>query len=85
MGEVDGKAKYSTLLKDGQTPQDAVMDEKRREESIRQAGWWVTRWGWAEAWNVRTLGDLVRGGMVQGLARASRGNRQGDTRDSGAR
>ncbi|MFT3888897.1 MAG: hypothetical protein QM713_12135 [Arachnia sp.] len=44
VGEVDGKWKYGDLLKPGQSPQDAIMQEKRREEAIRQAGFWPVRW-----------------------------------------
>ena len=71
VGEMDGKSKYSTGLRPGQTPEDAVLDDLRRQEAIRQAGFWITRWGWAEAWDVRALGELVRGGLVQasGLVR----------------
>ena len=61
VGEVDGKSKYSTLLAKGETAADVVMAEKRREERIRQAGWWVCRWGWDEAWDAVRLGALVRG------------------------
>lgn len=44
VGEFDGKVKY-----DRPSPQDlaeVVMDEKRREQAIRDTGLWVVRWGW---------------------------------------
>ena len=59
-GEVDGKTKYTDLLREGETAGDAVLADKRREEDIRQAGWWVTRWGWAEAWDPAKLARLIR-------------------------
>ncbi len=73
VGEMDGKSKYSIGLRPGQSPEDAVLHDLRRQEAIRQAGFWVTRWGWAEAWDVRALGELVRGGLAQaaGLHQAS--------------
>lgn len=57
VGEVDGKWKYGELLRPGQIPQDAIMNEKRREEAIRQQGLWIVRW------DVSTLnrrGELAR-------------------------
>lgn len=35
-GEFDGKVKYGKLLKPGQSPSDAVFEEKRREDEIRE-------------------------------------------------
>ncbi len=66
VGECDGKAKYGALLSGTDTPADAIMREKRREEQIRQAGWWVVRWGWAEARDGYRLARLVRGALDQG-------------------
>lgn len=65
VGEVDGKTKYTDLLRDGETAGDAVLADKRREEDIRQAGWWITRWGWTEAWDPARLARLIRGAMAQ--------------------
>ncbi len=48
IGEFDGKVKYGALLKPGQTAQDVLLAEKRREERIRELGWQVVRWGWAD-------------------------------------
>ena len=59
VGEVDGKAKYGALLRPGQSPADVIMAEKRREEAIRQAGWWPVRWGWREAWSPSALRGLL--------------------------
>ncbi|RMB62003.1 type IV toxin-antitoxin system AbiEi family antitoxin domain-containing protein [Tessaracoccus antarcticus] len=63
VGEVDGKAKYGSLLRPGQEPADAIMAEKRREESIRQQGFWVVRWDWETAWNEHELASLIRRAM----------------------
>lgn len=35
-----------------QSPEDVMVAQNRRQESIRQAGFWVTRWGWAQARSV---------------------------------
>ena len=72
VGECDGKFKYGRLLKPGETPDDAVMREKRREERIRGAGFWIVRWGWDEAWNPTALRRIVD----QGFALAPRSRRR---------
>ncbi len=70
VGECDGKGKYGKRLAEGETPEDVIMREKRREEQIRQAGWWVVRWGWAEACDGFRLATLVRGSLERGLRAA---------------
>lgn len=41
--EYDGKGKYGALLNPGQSPVDAVLAEKRREERLTELGWIVIR------------------------------------------
>ncbi len=41
IGEADGAAKYRQVSQ--------LVEEKRREEALRGAGWTVVRWGWPEA------------------------------------
>lgn len=49
IGEFDGKIKYGrAMLKKGQTSGDAVFAEKRREDRLRDLGWEVVRWTWAD-------------------------------------
>jgi len=48
LGEFDGRVKYGRLLPPGQSSGDAVFNEKRREDAIRDAGWQVARWTWAD-------------------------------------
>lgn len=60
VGEADGKVKYGDLLRPGQTAADAVMAEKSREQSIRNQGYWVVRWGNHEAWDLPVLTSLIR-------------------------
>ncbi|HEV7213071.1 MAG TPA: type IV toxin-antitoxin system AbiEi family antitoxin domain-containing protein [Blastococcus sp.] len=48
VGEFDGRVKYGRLLRPGQDAGDAVYQEKRREDAIRDEGWGVIRWGWAD-------------------------------------
>ncbi|SHK03254.1 Transcriptional regulator, AbiEi antitoxin, Type IV TA system [Tessaracoccus bendigoensis DSM 12906] len=59
VGEVDGRWKYGELLRPGQSPQDAIMKEKRRENLIRATGHWIVRWDWNTANDGPALAELV--------------------------
>lgn len=48
VAEFDGRIKYGRLLRPGQEPGDAVFEEKRREDALRDEGLKVARWVWAE-------------------------------------
>ncbi len=71
VGEVDGKAKYGRLLKPGQSAEDVIMREKRREQEIRRAGYWIVRWGWAEIVDGRKMATIIEDGLRNALPRAS--------------
>jgi hypothetical protein len=60
VGEFDGRIKYGRLLRPGQTPGDAVFEEKRREDEIRDEGWGVLRWVWGELAVPHRLAGRVR-------------------------
>ena len=60
VGEFDGRVKYGRLLRPGQDPGDAVFEEKRREDEIRDEGWGVIRWVWAELAVPHRLAARVR-------------------------
>ncbi|SEO78536.1 hypothetical protein [Trujillonella endophytica] len=62
LGEFDGKVKYGRLLRPGQQPGDAVFDEKRREDAMRDEGFGMTRWTWSEI-DARILGPRIRRAM----------------------
>ena len=49
LGEFDGKKKYGELLRrPGQTAEDVLIEEKRREDRLRSLGWIVVRWMWSD-------------------------------------
>lgn len=48
VGEFDGKIKYGSMVREGETPSDVVFKEKRREDEVRATGVGVTRWTWAD-------------------------------------
>lgn len=60
--EFDGMEKYIKHLRGGETPSQAVMREKRREDQIRLAtGWRCIRITWADLYNpARVAADIRR-------------------------
>ena len=75
--EVDGRAKYDRWLRPGESPSDAVVREKRREDAIREAtGWICIRVTWADLADPtrleRRLRRALRSGGLTGLVRRSR-------------
>jgi hypothetical protein len=60
VGEVDGRVKYGRLLRPGQDRGDAVFEEKRREDAVREEGLGVTRWVWADLAAGHRLAARVR-------------------------
>lgn len=60
LGEFDGKIKYDALLRPGETLQDVMWRERKREDALRDLGWQVVRWLWA---------DLYRPGLIAGRLR----------------
>jgi hypothetical protein len=65
IGEFDGKAKYrDPAFLRGRTPEQALLDEKDREDDLRAAGHGMSRWGWSTAISARRLRDhLARAGV----------------------
>jgi hypothetical protein len=69
LGEFDGKQKYGELLrKPGQTAEDVLIDEKRREDRLRALGWIVIRWMWRDL----THPDALIAQLRQAFARGHR-------------
>ena len=48
LGEFDGRSKYGRLLRPGESVADVIYAEKLREDALRDLGWQVVRWTWAE-------------------------------------
>lgn len=63
VGEVDGAGKYEELLRPGQTPTQAIMAEKRRDEALRSLGLWVIHWDWQTANDEAALTVLLAGAL----------------------
>lgn len=60
VGEFDGLVKYGRLLKPGQTVGEVVHGEKYREDSVRDLGYAMVRWGSSDLQRERVLGDRLR-------------------------
>jgi len=64
LGEFDGRIKYGRLLKPGQSAGDAVFEEKRREDALRDEGFGMVRWVWQDLDSpvtfVRRIADRLR-------------------------
>lgn len=48
LGEFDGRIKYGRLRRQGESAEDAVVREKRREDDMRSTGCGMSRFVWAE-------------------------------------
>ena len=68
LGEFDGKAKYGRLVANGRTAQDVLFDEKCREDALRDLGWQIVRWIWADLYEP----GVIRDRLLRAFARASR-------------
>ena len=59
--EFDGKVKYQKLLKEGESPSDVVVREKRREELVcRLTGWRCIRIVWADLYRPERTAAAIR-------------------------
>lgn len=66
LGEFDGRTKYGRLLRPGQTAEDALWSEKRREDALRDLGWQVVRWVWADLRRPDLLADRLQRAFQRG-------------------
>lgn len=65
IGEFDGLAKYTDeVFLRGRSSAEAVIDEKRREDDLRAAGYRLSRWGWRVAMSPNLIRQhLIRAGL----------------------
>ncbi len=68
LGEFDGRIKYGRLLNDGQTAGDVIVDEKRREDALRELGWQIVRWLWEDLRHPQVLRERLERAFARGLA-----------------
>lgn len=72
VGEFDGLMKYGGIP-DGLDGREALVREKRREDSIRRTGAVMARWTWQDLRSPRTFADALRGALEQGRRAAENG------------
>ncbi|MFD2757309.1 hypothetical protein [Gulosibacter faecalis] len=63
LGEFDGRSKYGRLLRPGQDSSGAIMREKNRENSLRDAGWEIVRWGWDDLSRPEVIVTRIRAAL----------------------
>jgi hypothetical protein len=67
LGEFDGMQKYGRLLKPGQTPGDAVEQEKVREDALRErTNWLMVRLIWSELFKPTSTAAKIRRQLERG-------------------
>ena len=59
LGEFDGRVKYGRLLRPGQRIEEVVYREKLREDALRDRGWRMVRWTWADLYPGDVLIDRL--------------------------
>ncbi len=58
--EFDGRVKYGALLQPGESIQDVILREKRREEALSALGWLVIRVTWDDLRYPTKLANRIR-------------------------
>jgi hypothetical protein len=67
LGEFDGLSKYGRLLKPGETPEQAVIREKKREDRLREiTSWLMVRLIWKELFRVEETAARIREQLERG-------------------
>jgi very-short-patch-repair endonuclease len=69
VAEFDGRIKYGRLLRPGEAAGDAVFREKNREDMLRDLGWEVVRWMWADLRNRREIAERLERAFARGVRR----------------
>ena len=59
LGEFDGRVKYGRLLRPGQPIEEVIYQEKLREDALRDLGWQVVRWTWADLYRPGVVADRL--------------------------
>lgn len=69
VAEFDGKIKYGRSLAPGGNPEEAVFAEKVREDLLRDLGWEVVRWIWADLRRPEVIAERLRRAFARAAAR----------------
>ena len=66
LGEFDGRLKYGANAPSGRSPADVVFVEKVREDAMRDLGWQMARWTWADLSTPAVVADRLRRAFARG-------------------
>lgn len=66
LAEFDGKEKYLRLRLRDEAIEEAVIREKLREDALRDLGWQVVRWIWAELFQPQILRSRIERAFARG-------------------
>ena len=66
LGEFDGRVKYRANAPSGRSAADVVFTEKVREDGMRDLGWQVARWTWADLSTPAVVGDRLTRAFARG-------------------
>jgi hypothetical protein len=69
LGEFDGRVKYGRLLKPGQSLEDVLFREKLREDALRDLGWEIVRWIWADLKRPQVIAERLERAFARGSRR----------------
>jgi len=68
VGEFDGRVKYGRELEPGRDLADVLWREKLREDRLRDLGWQVVRWVWADLEDPRAWLERLRRAVNRGTS-----------------
>jgi Transcriptional regulator, AbiEi antitoxin len=66
IGEFDGLVKYGRLLRPGQDAGEVLVQEKLREDELRDHRWEVARWIWADLGRPHVVQARIQRAFVRG-------------------
>lgn len=66
LGEFDGREKYLRLRREGETLEEFILREKQREDALRDLGWQVVRWVWADLFRPGVIADRLQRAFQRG-------------------
>jgi len=69
LGEFDGRVKYGREFQPGRTVEEVVWREKQREDRLRELGWEVVRWTWADLYVPGLLAERLHRAFARSASR----------------
>ena len=75
--EFDGLIKYRGPLRPGESPEEVVIAEKRREDLLRSLGYTVVRFIWSDLGNPAAMAAIVRSALERGAKTVRNGGLSG--------